>query len=220
MSRVRNGGQNTQISSDEDLVDYLQDRLRGVGGLGEINKNPVLEYTSLRDFSVEPLEVGAVAYLVNVMVEDASARPQSDNIVECWVPDTHKHRERLRSKLDTWGYDIVDVGETNRTKFNAPLIACTAKKSPCEIEQFRALSAVDPEPSELLDAWVLVIQNKYRAEQDEVTPEEWASIRGVSAETVKENASNLGDSLRENGGIPGSQWEIQLGDGVNTADGN
>lgn len=200
------------IKSDQDLVKYLKTRWRATEG--ELSQSPVLEYASRRDFEVEPLETHTTAYLINVLVTDTSAQAETDFVLECWVPDHAGRKEELEVKLDKWGYDVVRRSRTNRSKRRTPLINYTAKKSPSPVAQFRALCEVEPEPSELLDGWVLVIQNQSRPPNEQITVEEWASIRGVPIKEVEENMSGLGDALKENGGLPGSQWEIQNSGGV------
>lgn len=200
------------IRSDQELREYLEDSMRGASR--GFDTDPVLTYSSARDFSVEPLETDAAVFMVNTFLEDISADTQNDQVISCWTPNKTKNLDVLQERLDQWGYAVTKVSRTNRSSRLTPVIECVARRSPDELDQFRVLSEVISDPVALLDGWAVVIQNQHRLPQEKVRVSEWADIRGTSPEAVKENIQVVADALRDAGGIPGTQWAIKVNHGT------
>lgn len=207
--------QQITLSCDDDICEYIRGESRGEPL--NIESTPILEYARQRDFGVEPLEPETAAYLINVLLEDTSSKTIGEHAISCWAPIENKRLTSLRERLDQWGYTITDVTRTNRSIQMTPLIELTARQSPSPLDQLRAIGTIAPDAGALLDGWAVVVQNRHRRPHEEIDTADWAEIRGVGLEVVEDNVLEMGEALRDYGGIPGTQWAIQEDGGVSVS---
>lgn len=200
------------ISSDYELQTYLETRARQ--GTVLEGYDPALVYKMMRNFKVEPLEPSVAVFLIELLDVDAKAQTPDNYSVVCLCPLEEEQLQFVGEKLNDWGYGISHLSPADVPSALIPVVKLTAVPSPCIHEQLRMLSVVSPDPAALLDGWVRVVQNRHRRPENQISLREWAAMRGVKPETVQANTARLGNALREIGGIPGTQWEMQESGGV------
>jgi|AntDeeMinimDraft_4_1070355.scaffolds.fasta_scaffold01063_7 hypothetical protein len=200
------------ISSDSDLQEHL--RTRAQESYSSRDQDPACLYTSIRNFQVEPLATDTAVFLIEQYEKAGTAKEVNSRTIVCWCPLAPAPLAELGSRFESWGYSVDSITKADTSGERVPVVEITARHSPSIREQLRVLSVVGAEPEVLLDGWVTVVQNHHREPDDRMTIEEWAGMRGVKPEVVRENTSRLAELLREFGGIPGTQWEMSEHGGV------
>lgn len=212
-SRESSGaGTVTSISSDADLRVYLNSEIQK--NEMPVNQEPAVEYISRRNFQIEPLENTVAEFLIQAVKAQLKATAVDSQSLCCWAPIKDRPLEVLKTRLQKWGYAVVSVRETDTRAEGFPVVEIGARQSPSSREQLRVLAQTGLEADVLLDGWMTVIQNRHRREADLLSYEVWADWRGVESDVVRTNILSLRDALKEDGGIPGTQWAINHSGGV------